>query len=81
MDFVPIKNMLIKSRHKLLMPSLVLNMQRNKIRNDSDFLRCKTEFVTKMCERVDLPVFTLEEAVKQLHDTTEERPQTEKDMD
>ena len=81
MDFVPIKNMLIKSRHKMLMPSLVLNMTRNKTKNSSDFLRCKTQFVKKMCERVDLPVFTLEEAVRQLHDTTEQRPQTEKDMD
>jgi hypothetical protein len=78
MDFIPIKNLLMKSRHKLLMPSLVLNMTRNKTKIGSGY---KSAFVRNMCERVDKPVFTIEEAVKQLHDTTEERQQTEKDMD
>jgi hypothetical protein len=78
MDFIPIKNLLMKSRHKLLMPCLVLNITRNKTKVGSGY---KSAFVRNMCERVDQPVFTLEEAVKQLHDTTEERPQTEKDMD
>jgi hypothetical protein len=78
MDFIPIKHLLMKSRHKLLMPSLVLNMTRNKTKVSSGY---KTSFARNLCERVDLPVFTLEEAVKQLHDTTEERPQTEKEMD
>ena len=78
MDFIPIKNLLMKSRHKLLMPSLVLNMTRNKTKVSSWY---KTSFARNWCESVDQPVFTLEEAVKQLHDTTEERPQTEKEMD
>jgi hypothetical protein len=78
MDFVPIKNLLIKSRHKLLMSSLVLNITRSK---NKIFRGFKTEYTRDMCERVDLPVFSLEEAVKQLHDTTEERGQIEKDMD
>jgi hypothetical protein len=78
MDFVPIKNLLIKSRHKLLMSSLILNITRNKNKISRGL---KTEYTRNMCERVDIPVFSLEEAVKQLHDTTEERGQIEKDMD
>jgi hypothetical protein len=78
MDFIPIKNLLMKSRHKLLMPSLVLNMTRNKTKLSSGY---RTAFARNMCERVDRPVFTLEEAVKELHDTKEERPQAEKNMD
>ncbi len=78
MDFVPIRNLLIKSRHKLLMSSLVLNMTRIKRMVNKGY---KTVYTRNMREKVDVPVFSLEEAVKQLHDTTEERPQTEKDMD
>ena len=78
MDFIPIKNLLMKSRHKLLMPSLVLNMTRNKTKVSSGY---KTSFARNLCERVDQPVFTLEKAVKQLLDTREERPQTEIEMD
>jgi hypothetical protein len=78
MDFMAIKQLLMKSRHKMLMPSLILNITRNKTKLHSGY---KTSFVRNMCERIDKPVFTLEEAVAQLHDTTEERPQTEKDMD
>jgi hypothetical protein len=78
MDFMAIKQLLMKSRHKMLMPSLILNITRNKTKMHSGY---KTSFVRNMCERIDRPVFTLEEAVAQLHDTTEERPQTEKDMD
>jgi hypothetical protein len=78
MDFVPIRNLLIKSRHKLLMSSLVLNMTRIKNKVNKGY---KTAYTRNMPENSDLPVFSLEEAVKQLHDTTEERGQTEKDMD
>jgi hypothetical protein len=78
MDFMAIKQLLMKSRHKMLMPSLILNITRNKTKLHSGY---KTSFARNMCERIDKPVFTLEEAVAQLHDTTEERPQTEKDMD
>jgi hypothetical protein len=78
MDFVPIRNLLIKSRHKLLMSSLVLNMTRIKNKVNKGY---QTAYTRNMHENVDLPVFSLEEAVKQLHDTTEERGQTEKDMD
>ena len=78
MDFMAIKQLLMKSRHKILMPSLILNITKNKTKLHSGY---KTSFVRNMCERIDKPVFTLEEAVEQLHDTTEERPQTEKDMD
>ena len=78
MDFIPIKNLLMKSRHKLLMPSLVLNMTRNKTKVSSGY---KTAFARNLSERVDKPVFTLEEALKELGDTTEERPQTEIEMD
>ena len=78
MDFMAIKQLLMKSRHKMLMPSLILNITKNKTKLHSGY---KTSFVRNMCERIDRPVFTLEEAVAQLHDTTEERPQTEKDMD
>ena len=60
------------------MPALVLNITRNKTKVASGY---KTSFIRNLHERVDKPVFTLEEAVKQMHDTTEERPQTEKDMD
>jgi hypothetical protein len=78
MDFVPIRNLLIKSRHKMLMSSLVLNMTRVKNMVSKGY---KTAYTRNMCQKVDLPVFSLEEAVMQLHDTTEERGQTEKDMD
>jgi hypothetical protein len=78
MDFMAIKHLLMKSRHKLLMPSLVLNITRNKTKVSSGY---KTSFARNLHERVDRPVFTVEEAVRQLHDTTEARPQTEKDMD
>ena len=78
MDFMAIKQLLMKSRHKMLMPSLILNITRNKTKVHSGY---KTSFVRNLCERIDRPVFTLEEALGQLQDTTEERPQTEKDMD
>jgi hypothetical protein len=78
MDFMVIKHLLMKSRHKMLMPSLILNITRNKTKLHSGY---KTSFVRNLCERTDKPVFTLSEAVTQLYDTTEERPQTEKDMD
>jgi hypothetical protein len=78
MDFVPIRNLLIKSRHKMLMSSLVLNMTRVKNRISKEY---KTAYTRNMCQKVDQPVFSLEEAVMQLHDTTEERGQTETDMD
>jgi hypothetical protein len=78
MDFMAIKQLLMKSRHKLLMPTLVLNITRNKTKVSSGY---KTSFGRNLHERVDRPVFTVEEAMRQLHDTTEARPQTEKDMD
>jgi hypothetical protein len=78
MDFMAIKQLLMKSRHKLLMPSLVLNITRNKTKLTAGY---KTAFIRNLHERVDRPVFTVEEAMRQLHDTTEDRPQTEKDMD
>jgi hypothetical protein len=78
MDFMVIKQLLMKSRHKMLMPSLILNITRNKTKLHSGY---KTSFARNLSERIDKPVFTLSEAVTQLYDTTEERPQTEKDMD
>jgi hypothetical protein len=62
----------------MLMPSLILNITRNKTKLHSGY---KTSFARNLSERIDKPVFTLSEAVTQLYDTTEERPQTEKDMD
>ena len=79
MDFMAIKQLLMKSRHKMLMPALILNITRNKTKVSSGY---KTTFARNLHERVDKPVFTLEEAVTELKNAeNSSRPKMERNMD
>ena len=79
MDFMAIKQLLMKSRHKMLMPALILNITRNKTKVSSGY---KTTFARNLHERVDKPVFTFEDAIKGLkNDDNEPRSKIERNMD
>ena len=79
MDFMAIKHLLMKSRHKMLVPALILNITRNKTKVSSGY---KTTFARNLHERVDKPVFTFEDAIKGLkNDDNEPRSKIERNMD
>jgi hypothetical protein len=62
MDFHAVRQLMVKSRHKILMPSLVLHLTKTKL-NEGKY---RSNFGRNLHERTDRPVFTIEEAVGQL---------------
>jgi hypothetical protein len=77
MDFHAVRQLMVKSRHKILMPTLVLHLTKTKL-NQGEY---RSSYGRNLHERTDRPVFTIEEAVGQLktHDPT--RTDVEKAMD
>lgn len=64
MDFHAIRQLIVKSRHKILMPMLVINLTRSKQKSSGGY---KSSFLRNIHERTDNPVFTVEDAVKTLN--------------
>jgi hypothetical protein len=54
---------MVKSRHKILMPTLVLNITKTKLKQAGGY---RSSFGRNLHERTDEPVFTIEDAVRQL---------------
>ena len=79
MDFHAIRQLLVKSRHKILMPTLVLHLTKAKLkRGENEY---KTSFARNIHERTDRPVFTIDDAVAQLRVVDDSRIPVEKAMD
>ena len=79
MDFHAIRQLMIKSRHKILMPTLVLALTKTKLKKGGG--EYKTSFARNIHERTDQPVFTIDDAVAQLRVVDDKRSQVEKAMD
>ena len=78
-DLHAIRQLMIKSRHKILMPMLVLALTKNKLKKSG--AEYKTSFSRNIHERTDRPVFTIEEAIAQLKLVDDTRIPAEKAMD
>jgi hypothetical protein len=79
MDFHAIRQLMVKSRHKILMPTLVLALTKTKlIKGGGEY---KSSFARNIHERTDRPVFTIDDAVAQLRKVDDTRSQVEKAMD
>ena len=77
MDFHAVRQLIVKSRHKILMPTLVLHLTKTKL-NRGEY---RSSFSRNLYERTDRPVFTIEEAVGQLKTNDPKRSDIEKAMD
>ena len=77
MDFHAVRQLIVKSRHKILMPTLVLHLTKTKL-NRGEY---KSSFSRNLHERTDRPVFTIEEAVRQLKTNDPKRTDVERAMD
>ncbi len=77
MDFHAVRQLMVKSRHKILMPILVLHLTKTKL-NQGEY---RSSFARNLHERTDRPVFTIEEAVSQLNSHNPKRTDVEKAMD
>jgi hypothetical protein len=78
MDFHAVRQLMVKSRHKILMPTLVLHLTKTKLNPVGDY---KSSFGRNLHERIDRPVFTIEDAVSQLKIDDPSRSDVEKSMD
>ena len=78
MDFHAVRQLLVKSRHKVLMPTLVLHLTKTKLTQGGEY---KSSFARNLHERTDKPVFTIEDAVTQLKFADPNRSEVEKAMD
>ena len=79
MDFHAIRQLMVKSRHKILMPTLVLALTKAKLkRGENEY---KTSFARNIHERTDRPVFTIDDAIAQLKMGDDTRIPMEKAMD
>jgi hypothetical protein len=78
MDFHAIRQLMVKSRHKILMPTLLLHLTKTKLNPVGDY---KSSFGRNLHERTDRPVFTMEDAVSQLKIDDPSRSEVEKSMD
>lgn len=64
-EFQIIKQLIMKSRHKFLMPILILNLTQKKKKYKTGY---KTSFSKNVHERTDAPVFTIEDAISHIMD-------------
>ena len=78
-DLHAIRQLMIKSRHKILMPTLVLALTKTKLKKNGK--EYKTSFARNIHERTDRPVFTIDDAVAQLKTVDDTRSEVEKAMD
>jgi hypothetical protein len=78
-DLHAIRQLMIKSRHKILMPTLVLELTKTKHKRSG--IEYKTSFSRNIHERTDQPVFTIDDAVAQLKMADDTRMPIEKAMD
>jgi hypothetical protein len=77
MDFHAVRQLMVKSRHKILMPILMLHLTKTKL-NQGEY---RSSFGRNLHERTDRPVFTIEEAVSELKTRDPKRTDVEKAMD
>jgi hypothetical protein len=78
-DLHAIRQLMIRSRHKILMPTLVLALTKAKLkRGENEY---KTSFARNIHERTDRPVFTIDDAIAQLKMGDDTRIPMEKAMD
>ena len=63
MDFNILRHMCMSSRHKILIPILALNLTQMKIKKPFGY---HSSFDRNMQERMDMPVFSIEDAVNQI---------------
>jgi len=63
MDFHAVRQLIVKSRHKILMPILVLHLTKTKLKTSGGY---SSSFARNLHERTDNPVFTIQDAVKQI---------------
>lgn len=79
MDLYAIRQLMMKSRHQILMPMLILHLTKTKTMSTGAY---KSSFVRTLHERTDAPVFTVEDAVAQIKNVENEpRSKIEKSMD
>ena len=78
MDFHAVRQLMVKSRHKILMPTLVLHLTKSKLKQGGEY---RSSFARNLHERTDRPVFTVEDAVNQLKAVDPSKTEIEKAMD
>merc|ERR1712166_1709786 len=78
MDFHAVRQLMVKSRHKILMPTLVLHLTKTKLNQGGEY---KSSFARNLHERTDRPVFTIEDAVNQVKTNDGSKTQVEIAMD
>ena len=80
MNLYIMKQLMLKSRHKILIPALIIGLTKSKIKYWGGY---KTSFSRNQHERTDLPVFTIEDAIHQIkyQKEYENRSEIERNMD
>ena len=78
MDFHAVRQLMVKSRHKILMPTLVLHLTKTKLNQAAGYRSISGR---NLDEQTDEPVFTIEDAVNQLKINDPSRTDVEKSMD
>jgi hypothetical protein len=78
MDFHAVRQLMVKSRHKILMPTLALHLTKTKLKQAGGY---RSSFARNLHERTDEPVFTIEDAVSRLKTNDPKRTDVEKSMD
>jgi hypothetical protein len=78
-DLHAIRQLMIRSRHKILMPTLVLALTKAKLKKSEN--EYKTSFARNIHERTDRPVFTIDDAIAQLKMGDDTKIPIEKAMD
>ena len=78
MDFHAVRQLMVKSRHKILMPTLVLHLTKSKLKQGGEY---RSSFARNLHERTDRPVFTITEAINQLKTKDPSKTEIEKAMD
>lgn len=79
LDLHTIRQMLLKSRHKILMPIMILELA-SKV-NKTKRGQFKNAFSRNFYDRTDMPVFNVEEAVEQLKNKSMDKNTFERETD
>ena len=77
-DFQAMRNLLLKSRHRFLMPLLVLEFYKRKKKSDKGY---DTSFARNFHERTDYPVFDVGDAVAQIKKPDPSKTEVEVSVD
>lgn len=78
-DFQAMRHIILKSRHRQLMPLLIVEYQRKKRINTKG--KYHTSFARNLYEAVDTPVFTLEDAISKIKDVDANKSEIEQAVD